>query len=751
MTSKNSFWVSLKENNKRRVWLWILSAFAYLVMLPTITALIISSCKTNNMYLIEQFGEIAGTESIRKETMAQLLNVFGGDHVFLLLMASAAAVISGIQGFSYLYHRNKIDFYQAVPVRQSRRFLTIWLNGILVYLIPSLLGTGLSLLIMAGNHVISGEILRQTWLAYGLILLVYLGCYHMAVLAVMLTGNVFITCLGTGVFFGYEWMIRTIILNYQQMFFSHYSNLNQSDIPYLLPITMYIRYIDKRHNGQGSLCTIVLQLTLFAAAVLALAYWCYRKRLAEAAGKAMAFKVIQPVIKIALAVPAALLAGLLVSNIVGYNPLWGDGSAGFPVFAMVVITIVVCCLMQVVYEFDIRGLLHKKWHILISGVVVALIFLCFSRDLLGYNSYVPRADKVSSAAMIPPYEYSIYGDNYYNEDLKYIDRTGYLEENMYLTDIGTLNKLLQKSIDSLKKCKNLHGLYEDETAEWYTLDVVYRMGSRKTVQRNIYVNLDDPETLELLDRVMGSEEYISAVYGKMIDTLYQIMENEPEGVKLSYAYGNGIYTDKLSKEDMLTLMKCLMEDVRKAKFSETRQEICYGMLEFNVQKESGFYTMSQRKEFKIYSSYENCVAFLKEKGLYEERFIDPDDIEKIQVINYNYDKQNAETMVMDPAMYSDTMTEAVYYSDNEYMDDPYMVSMTYSDRKEIEEICSRLYPMDWSDSGFSSDREYESDYMITVYFKPESDVSLSYGGSAGCYFLKGEVPEYVQEDTACQE
>ena len=72
MTSKNSFWVSLKENNKRRVWLWILSAFAYLVMLPTITALIISSCKTNNMYLIEQFGEIAGTESIRKETMAQL-------------------------------------------------------------------------------------------------------------------------------------------------------------------------------------------------------------------------------------------------------------------------------------------------------------------------------------------------------------------------------------------------------------------------------------------------------------------------------------------------------------------------------------------------------------------------------------------------------------------------------------------------------------------------------------------------------
>ncbi len=62
MISKNSFWVSLKENNKRRIWLWILSAFTYLVVLPTVTAMFISSYKTNNSYLIEQYGESAGNE-----------------------------------------------------------------------------------------------------------------------------------------------------------------------------------------------------------------------------------------------------------------------------------------------------------------------------------------------------------------------------------------------------------------------------------------------------------------------------------------------------------------------------------------------------------------------------------------------------------------------------------------------------------------------------------------------------------------
>ena len=201
MTSKNSFWVSLKENNKRRIWLWILSAFTYLVVLPTVTAMFISSYKTNNSYLIEQYGESAGMERIRQETMNQLLQIFNGDNLLLLVIISGVAIVSGIQGFSYLYHKNKIDFYQAAPVKQSRRFLTIWLNGVLVYLIPGFVGTVLCLLVMAGNQMLTAEILQQTGITFFLLLFVYLGCYHMTILAVMLTGNVLITCLGTGVFF----------------------------------------------------------------------------------------------------------------------------------------------------------------------------------------------------------------------------------------------------------------------------------------------------------------------------------------------------------------------------------------------------------------------------------------------------------------------------------------------------------------------------------------------------------------------
>ena len=64
----------------------------------------------------------------------------------------------------------------------------------------------------------TGEILRESALAFGLRLAFYLGVYHLTILAVMLTGNVIITCFGTAVFFLYEWAVRNMILTYEELF-----------------------------------------------------------------------------------------------------------------------------------------------------------------------------------------------------------------------------------------------------------------------------------------------------------------------------------------------------------------------------------------------------------------------------------------------------------------------------------------------------------------------------------------------------
>ena len=111
MTSKNSFWDSIKENNKRRIWLWLVSALTYVIAFPTAVAMDISRGKSNEAYLIESLGETLGREALQQDLLNRMKICFGVENYALLAATAAIAIISAIQGFSYLYSKRKIDFY----------------------------------------------------------------------------------------------------------------------------------------------------------------------------------------------------------------------------------------------------------------------------------------------------------------------------------------------------------------------------------------------------------------------------------------------------------------------------------------------------------------------------------------------------------------------------------------------------------------------------------------------------------------
>ena len=121
MTSRNSFWASLKENNKRRIWLWLLSLLGFVVAFPTATAFTISRGMTGIEHYYETFGEVLGAQKVREYLMGRVQQMIGLESGIWVLIAGFA-ILSAIQGFSYLYHRNKIDFYMGMPVKRSRRF-----------------------------------------------------------------------------------------------------------------------------------------------------------------------------------------------------------------------------------------------------------------------------------------------------------------------------------------------------------------------------------------------------------------------------------------------------------------------------------------------------------------------------------------------------------------------------------------------------------------------------------------------------
>lgn len=750
MISKNSFWDSLKENNKRRIWLWLLSALSFMVIFPTSAAMFISWGKRSEEYLLETLGETLGRQALQEQLVKGMEQFFGITNPVMWIIVAGFAVITAIQGFSYLYSKKKIDFYMAMPVKRRRRFCVIWLNGILLYLVPYLAGLFIGGLITAVNGVMTASVLKEAALAYGIYFCFYLGVYHLTILAVMMTGNVIITCFGTAVFFLYEWCVRLIIQSYQALFFKFYSYSGNSVEALLSPFTVLLRYADSHENGQGSSLLTVIYLLLFAAIVGVIAYICYLKRPAEAAGKAMAFQLPQPFIKIFIVVPVALLGGILVSDIVGYNPKYGEGKEGFIIFAMAVVLIVTSCLIQSLYEFDVRGILHKKHHIVISAVAVAAVFMIFRYDLLGYDSYIPKADSVVSAAVVPPYEYRYYGgDSYFNEDMEFIDKVSYAGENMYLSDVGAVNKLMKLSVDEVSQYSDLSQLYNDENSDacWYKATVIFRMDNKRNIYRDILVNVNNPEVAEILDRIESSDEYVSGIYMGASEALAKILINEEN--KVSVSYGDIYYQQKFGRQEAEELLALYKEDLKESSFTKLRESIPCGSIRFSVVKKYLSYSSYYDSEFTVYPFYTRCVEYLKEHGCYRESFINPEDVERIQVTNYNLDIaeekqkqwQEQQTLVSDAA----AALEA------SWNDSEYNCYATYDSLADIRELCDVLYPQDWLGQSWHMNASEDSNYSITVYFKNDSQPAKDYIGVGMYCFKAGEVPEFVIEDTAYQE
>ena len=94
MTSKNSFWDSIKENNKRRIWLWLVSALTYVIAFPTAVAMDISRGKSNEAYLIESLGETLGREALQQDLLNRMKICFGVENYALLAATATIAIIS---------------------------------------------------------------------------------------------------------------------------------------------------------------------------------------------------------------------------------------------------------------------------------------------------------------------------------------------------------------------------------------------------------------------------------------------------------------------------------------------------------------------------------------------------------------------------------------------------------------------------------------------------------------------------------
>lgn len=751
MMSKSSFLVNLKENNKRRLWVWAVSVLVFVVLFPTFTALMVDRIVSRAEWFSEIYDEKLVQQIIHEKLIFSMCRTLGFS-ALIKVMTTGIALISAIQGFSYLYSRKKIDFYMGMPVKRKKRFLHIWLNGILIYVIPYLLGLFISILIAANSGGVDRRVIYEAFTAFYTHILFYLSVYHMAILAVMLTGNIIITGFGFVILCLYEYMVRLVSLGYKELFFQYFSSYGTDVLPVLSPF--------------GMLHTPV-KLLLFAVFTGAIAFICYLKRPAEAAGKAMVFEISKPVIKILLIVPTALLAGLFIAEAINYAPENSMNGIGYVIFAMALVVIIGSALMQVIYEFDIKGALHKKPHIVISGVLTALIFIAFRYDLTGYDGYVPNQKKIESVAFVPDYYDTTWGGNaYFDSNGAYMSDLAYADKYMNLSnveDICELAGLSMEKYDKFRQQVEKEGYSEEQAENWSYATLIYHMKNGRSISRAVWIDVNDDKTIQLLDRIMGTDEFKRGYMPGASENLDRILAEGSTGQKISATCGNSIYLSKMSEADAKEFLEIYRKDLALADFSKVKESTPWLMFSLNVEEDASGNnydvwngmtrsSITRTIMMNIYPFYEESITWLKEHGYYMEEQLDPEDVARIQVINYNTrererleEKKNtlsgAAIITDDPFMTSESaLYDELAVDTRVYVD--------YTEKDDIVRIADCIYPNEMvSGPDWDGGKGYDGDYEVIVYFNADSKMNREYGINAYYCFMEDDIPDFVVEDT----
>ncbi len=710
MTSKKSFLVDIKTNARRRVWLIVIMFLSFFFSLPVFTAMMLSMEK---MYLVNyrQTGTYLG------RMFAKHIGLGGGKAVFISLLA----VIAAIQGFSYMYQRKKLDLYMSVPVTKGRRFAAIYLNGFLAFFLSYLLNMLLSFFVaqaMGANVSFAVEEAAAALLGNTIL---YLAVYHIAILAVMLTGNLIVTVMGAAVLFFYDGLLWVLMMSYMETFFHsfYYRTAEQYNRFIISPVVRFFRFMERVYGEEmydmgrtlhwNEYFAGIWPIILVGLVAIAAAYWCYTKKPAEVCGKAMAFPKTKPVIKVLITIQAGLGGGIIFYSLSGNSMI-------FFVFGMLAGTLLCHGVVEVIYDFDIRSVKNGWKSLLVAGACVAVAFCLFRFDAFGYDSYVPDPDAVADVAVRFP---DCYESNYYDEDLNNIGIDDYVFENMHITNVFPVLELASSNMANWeRRIENEDG----ETYYRYTV-IRYHLKNGKDVYREFPVAYR--ECVSLLDEIVSDEAYQKG---------FNVIYNEPVmnlGSRAHLYYDNGDGSKAVPGFTLEELKNAYRKDLEQFNFTTTLEELVQGRITLECM-EDGVYVHSS---YPVYPSFTNTIALLEQDGYYREGYVNLDEVEQIIVRNSNskifdeYAKQD----VYDPSM-------SFSYSS-------FTVEKGFDDPKEMEEIAKALYPDSFT-SYWLPDQKVDNDYYVTVIYKSGMGREESY--SSSFYMLADKIPDFVKERTVYQ-
>ena len=691
------FRIPHREITKRRLWVIGLTALMFIIYF--IVGMIIMLASVRSGYNIDlQNGMImSADDTLRTRLAMNAAEYFRSGLVYLITFV--AAVVSGIQGYSYLHSKKAVDFYESQPVSRKSHFIEVFLNSLLIYLVIYIAVSVISLLIAAAMGAGDFGVFVSAVKSIAVNTALFLACFSMAALSDMLTGNAVVSICAAGVLFFYEPVMRFIISALKEEYFMTYPS-SRDFLGNGICISPFSHLFHEFGHGQ------VWHNLVFAAVAMLITYFCYTKRKNESAGSAVVFRIVRVIVKIAVAVIAGLFAGWIFSNTAG---------RASSLVMCVIAAVVISCVMEIIYAYNFKALFRNWPATLISAVLGAGILLIFMLDVFGYDSWMPKEGSVESAAV-----------SFANSYVDYVDENGqhydsndeYYKENMHVTDIGAVTDLVNECREEMDKD---HGEFLD------TIHVYYKMknGNVKERKYNVSATVSPGSVSRLLSDKEFKEGYYPIYHSEYMDTM-------KGSLKFSYSDGRNVYELKSGqKVNADAFRNAYLADMEKLDYEYMLDHRAIGSVA--VGRDTQPYI---NQSYTVYEGFDNTIAFLENEGIdvagWDEIIGNP---ERVTIRFYEWPAfEDYSVQSPDPA---DKPHPAVP-SDNEvYIGADGIPTCVYTDKDKVKAITDSLMP-EFFDTPFNTYIKYGH----TVF-----DVELGsedYGNTYG--FIRERVPSFVFDD-----
>lgn len=558
MTSKISFSDIAREDLRRRVWMLALSCLGSFLSLPVIFLL------ANRSYLANierRLTDTMNTMSAEDMMAAYYLDFFRDNAILTVgIVLMLGAVITAVWGFRYLYSRKMVDLYHSVPIGRNRMFFVIYLNGLLIWLIPMLISMVLTLFLMLFNMASMGAAgsfgavmlmaLRMVFVA----VMSYLIIYHFLLVAVMLSGNV-CNALFTSVIFGcFAAALFGLYLLLCSAFFDTFVNtgIDWEQIIWASPIISPVfLMIDFASSGAGSLfisigksdmdhglffriCSLLLML-----ANLSLARHLYRHRPSELAEHGVEHKGARHLIRILTAIAAGLSGGMI------FQWILNEDAIAWQIFGILLCGILAFGITDIILNMNFESFFAHKLQMLLTLILSCVIFFLFAFDITGFDHRLPAENNIRSASVyIHSYTDNASGYSFDEDGIMY--RSNEYYEVLEYDCPELLYPLLSQVVNNKLPSDSLAGNVE------ISLETTFG-----TFRRNYRIFQED---LDLLRPVIESESYR--------DTFYSLASGHfplPEYIKLhstlDYSGATVSDTDK-------------MKDITETYYKEFNENYC---------------------------------------------------------------------------------------------------------------------------------------------------------------------------------